>query len=30
MARLESAIADVQKAVDEMRAGERMTEHYGG
>ena len=28
--RLESAIADVQKAIDEMRAGERMTEHYGG
>ena len=30
VSRLESAVADVQKAIDEMRAGERMTEHYGG
>ena len=30
VARLESAAADVQKAIDEMRAGEKMTEHYGG
>ena len=30
VAQLEAAVADVQKAVDEMRAGERMTEHYGG
>ena len=30
VAALESAVGDVQRAVDEMRAGERMTEHYGG
>lgn len=30
VAELESAIADVQRAVDEMRAGERRAEHYGG
>ena len=30
VARLESAVADVRKAIGEMRAGERMTEHYGG
>ena len=30
VARLESAVADVQRAIDEMRAGKRMTEHYGG
>ena len=27
---LESAVGDVNRAIDEMRAGERMTEHYGG
>ena len=30
IAALESAVGDVQRAIDEMRAGERMTEHYGG
>ncbi len=30
IAELESAVGDVQLAIDEMRAGERMTEHYGG
>ena len=30
IAALESAVDDVQRAIDEMRAGERMTEHYGG
>ena len=30
IAALESAVSDVQRAIDEMRAGERMTEHYGG
>ena len=30
MSQLELAVADVQKAIDEMRAGGRMTEHYGG
>ncbi len=30
IAELESAVSDVQRAIDEMRAGERMTEHYGG
>ena len=30
VAELESAVADVRHAVAEMRAGERMTEHYGG
>ena len=30
VARLESAVADVHQAIDAMRAGERMTEHYGG
>ena len=30
IAQLESAVGDVQRAIDEMRAGERMTEHYGG
>ena len=29
-AALESAVADANRAVAEMRAGERMTEHYGG
>jgi len=27
---LEHAIADAQRAIDEMRAGERQMEHYGG
>ena len=27
---LESAVADVRKAIDEMQSGERMTQHYGG
>ena len=30
IAELESAVGDVRRAIDEMRAGERMTEHYGG
>ena len=30
IAELESAVGDVQQAIEEMRAGERMTEHYGG
>lgn len=30
IAALEGAVGDVQRAIDEMRAGERMTEHYGG
>ena len=30
IADLESAVVDVQQAIEEMRAGERMTEHYGG
>ena len=30
IAELESAVGDVRQAIDEMRAGERMTEHYGG
>ena len=30
VASLESAVADVRKAIDEMQSGERMTEHYGG
>ncbi len=30
VAALEAAVGDVQRAIDEMRAGERMTEHYGG
>ncbi len=30
IAQLESAVDDVQRAIDEMRTGERMTEHYGG
>ena len=30
IAELESAVDDVQRAIAEMRAGERMTEHYGG
>ena len=30
IAALEAAVSDVQRAIDEMRAGERMTEHYGG
>jgi len=30
IAALESAVSDVQRAIDEMRAGSRMTEHYGG
>ncbi len=30
IAELESAVGDVRLAIDEMRAGERMTEHYGG
>ena len=30
IAQLESAVDDVQRAIAEMRAGERMTEHYGG
>ena len=28
--RLEAAIADTQRAIDDMRAGERSLEHYGG
>ena len=30
VSRLESAVVDVQRAIDQMQAGERMTEHYGG
>ena len=30
IAALESAVGDVQRAIGEMRAGERMPEHYGG
>ncbi|MCY3616509.1 MAG: hypothetical protein F4Z00_08350 [Acidimicrobiaceae bacterium] len=30
IASLEAAVSDVQRAIDEMRAGARMTEHYGG
>jgi hypothetical protein len=30
IAELESAVGDVQRALYEMRSGERMTEHYGG
>ena len=30
IAELESAVGDVRQAIEEMRAGERMTEHYGG
>ena len=30
IAALESAVGDVRRAIDEMRTGERMTEHYGG
>ena len=30
IAALEAAVGDVRRAIDEMRAGERMTEHYGG
>jgi hypothetical protein len=30
IAELESAVDDVRRAIEEMRAGERMTEHYGG
>ena len=30
VSQLESAVGDVQKAIAEMQAGERMTEHYGG
>ena len=30
IAELESAVGDVRQAIDEMRTGERMTEHYGG
>ena len=30
IAALESAVSDVQRAIAEMRAGSRMTEHYGG
>ena len=30
IAALKSAVGDVQRAINEMRAGERMTEHYGG
>ena len=30
VSQLESAVADVQRAIAEMQAGERMTEHYGG
>ena len=30
IATLETAVDDVRRAIDEMRAGERMTEHYGG
>ena len=30
IAALESAVGDVQRAIGEMRAGSRMTEHYGG
>jgi hypothetical protein len=30
IAELESAIADTQRAIDEMQAGERQMKHYGG